>query len=223
MKSLVAQFFEASKERFILGNKNLTDDEKSEMIDFYKKHSNLDSEGIEWQKNWTFDDFKKIRDKYIEPIDMGDIVEGTDYLYYGEKNGLKYYVPLTSKGVQSLCGKKASERWCITSIAGKWEEYAERETFFTLIFDETNDPICLEFDIDYLWFWNKQNKTYGFDYGFLYNDDPFDFTKPVDENAAQKNEDIKLAISDNKRYASKIDKDILRKINEDADTIIKLI
>lgn len=223
MKSLVTQFLEASKERFILKNKSLSDAEKSEMIDFYKKHSNLDSEGIDWQKNWTYDDFKKVKDKYVAPINTSGLEEGVDYLYYGEKNGLKYYVPLTHDAARALGGEKADERWCIVNLPAKWEEYAERETFFVFIFDETNDPICLEFDMDNLWFWNRQNKTYGFDYNALYDDEQFDFTCPTDENAAFKNEDVRLALSDNKKYASKIDKSILRKIDHDTNDIIALI
>ena len=77
---------EASKERFILNNPKLSDEEKFEMLDFYKDHSNLDSIGIDWQKDWDFSDFKKVKDKYIKPIDETGLELGKDFLYFGEKD-----------------------------------------------------------------------------------------------------------------------------------------
>lgn len=214
---------EASKERFILNNPKLSDEEKSEMLNFYKDHSNLDSIGIDWQKDWDYSDFKKVKDKYIKPIDDTGLEPGKDFLYFGEKDGLSYYVPLSYKAIKKLVGKERCSRWCVTDSELHWDEYTcDRNSYFALVFDKSNDPICIEFGETDLNFWNKQNYTYGFDYS-LNNNKQLDFLNPTNKISPFANSNRALAFHDNKRYAQYLSFDIINTISSESDKIINLI
>lgn len=159
MKEDFRHFFE-DKNRLI-DRLNLTDEQKTEIKDFFKSHPNYENK-IDWnRKDLAYSDFEEVlklegnskssQKKYglSGKAQIGDLVEGTDYDIIHEEPNFCIYYPLTFKGSETLAKPSTppegvTGKWC---IAGKnyspgtrdqhWNSYTrERHIDFFFIFME---------------------------------------------------------------------------------------
>lgn len=89
--------------RFIKNNVNLTDEQKAEVIDFFRKHSDLNGK-IAWQQNGVtlpYSAFKKVIDdfnnRFLPKGTLEDLKEGRDYEIVYNQNNIIGYEVLTYK------------------------------------------------------------------------------------------------------------------------------
>ena len=88
---------EASKDRFIDRNENLTDEQKLEIKQFFKKHPDQDNK-IEWNTSdaLQYKDFFEVmttfNERFLPKLTLADLKEGEDYDYLGDWNNIKYYL-----------------------------------------------------------------------------------------------------------------------------------
>ena len=160
MKQDFRHFFE-DKDRLI-DKLDLTDDQKSELKAFFKKHPNYENK-IDWNnKSLQYKDFEEVlalegnsensKKKYglSGKAQIEDLEEGKDYLIIAEKDERFYhtimYYPLTFKGSEVLAKpttppEGVTGKWC---IAGKnyspgtrdqhWNQYTNDGTDFFFVF-----------------------------------------------------------------------------------------
>ena len=108
-----------SIDRFVDNNVNLSDEQKKEVKDFFRKHPDLNGL-VNWQKEGVllkYADFRKIMDDYTnrkhEQVDgLSQIKEGVDYKIVYNSDGVTAYEVLTYKGSCVLASNNVSpEVW----------------------------------------------------------------------------------------------------------------
>lgn len=135
------QYLIESKDRFIKKNKNLTKDQKKELIKFFKTNRQAENK-IDWNKssNMTYDDFLAImmetksgRKTKIKHQKIKGLTEGKDYIHVRMKTK-EYlaYIPLTFDAAQKFNTKElgvCSGPWCIghSGNAYHWNEEVIQE------------------------------------------------------------------------------------------------
>ena len=98
----IMKLTEADKSRFIDSNENLTDEQKLEVKEFFRKHNEQDGK-IDWQKSksLTYNDFFKVmknfNERFLPKFSLSDLKEGEDYVLLGKDSSFKYYLIKTYK------------------------------------------------------------------------------------------------------------------------------
>ena len=149
MKDIVSDFrslvkFIENKDHLIK-RLNLTDEQKTKLIDLFKKYPNLESK-IDWnRKDLNWPDFQEVltsegksrsqaKKKGIEGLK-----EGEDYKLLEKNENYTVYYPLTHLGSKILADKVAPVdvigQWCISeNEATWWNKYTSNGTDFFFIF-----------------------------------------------------------------------------------------
>lgn len=138
-----------NKEHFIKKLKNLSDDEKKQIIDFYssKNWNNTLENMIDWtNKDLTFDDFKKVlnytskseRKKSVAATGIKGLKEGEDYLELKTDGTYKAYLVLNFQASILIASNKVGScvgKWC-TAFAKDisfWKEYSKTHNIIYII------------------------------------------------------------------------------------------
>lgn len=85
---------ESNKDRFILENPNLTEDQQQEIINFFNVHNDLHGIIKKWEdfKNYTYDDFVNVAyNRNVPKKGLESLTEGKDYDHIFDKDGFQYY------------------------------------------------------------------------------------------------------------------------------------
>ncbi|MCK9544370.1 MAG: hypothetical protein M0R03_20315, partial [Novosphingobium sp.] len=124
------------KDHIIKRLRNLTDEQKNELINFFNKKPNLESK-IDWNnKDLTFDDFKEImntskteRKKSVKNVGISGLVLGEDYLDFPTPNkNFTAYIPLNYEASKLIASKDigyCEGKWCTAyqKTDKHWNEY----------------------------------------------------------------------------------------------------
>ena len=128
---------------------DLTDEQKTRLIDLFKKHSNLESK-IDWNKrDLTWEDFSEVigsegkSRSQARKKGLTGLKENEDYKILEQTENSTVYYPMTHLGSKILADKVGPEgvvgQWCISENDSRWwETYTAKGTDFFFIFtDET--------------------------------------------------------------------------------------
>ena len=122
MKSFKEYLLE-KKDHIIRRLKNLTDDEKQQVIDFFARKPNLENQ-INWQnRDLTFDDFQQVMDvtkterkRQVKKLGLGGLKSGKDYLEIEVPENFpgRGFIPLHWEASKLLASAK------IGGVEGEW-------------------------------------------------------------------------------------------------------
>ena len=138
-----------NKEHFIKKLKNLSDDEKKQIIDFYssKNWNNTLENMIDWtNKDLTFDDFKPVlnyvsksgREKAVKQSGITGLKNGQDYLELKTDGTYQAYRPLNyeaSKLIASNSIGGCEGKWCTAYQKDNsyWKDYTKSNVLVYVI------------------------------------------------------------------------------------------
>ena len=132
------KFTEADKTSKIQKHPNLSDEQKEELIEFFKTHTDQHNL-IDWNRfnKMTYEEIHEIIDTWekthLLPKDrLEDLKEGVDYEYLGEDNGYKFYFIYTYRASVAFASNNIGPEvwnalcsWYIHNVAGEetnWEQ-----------------------------------------------------------------------------------------------------
>ena len=166
------------KGHLIKKNPNLTDEQKSEIIELLGRHPSYENK-IDWNKSnsLTYEDFLKVlRPLYINELDPKGLVEGQDYDIIYEANGEVLYSVYTYEASKILASNSVKpELWTrIPSWCGEEEFTDEAHAFGHFdpehgdlkpgakwcISMQTSDNYWKQYSTDFLFFFWFRNKAY---------------------------------------------------------------
>lgn len=138
--------FIENKDRLI-DKLNLTDEQKTQLKDFFNKHPNYESK-IDWNnKNLTWDDFSGLFDleyskSKAKKKGIEGLKEGLDYLILEQNDLYTIYYPLDHKASQTLASTRVAPytegKWCISQNSSQWwDDYTNRGIDFFFYFTKT--------------------------------------------------------------------------------------
>lgn len=138
--------FLENKDRLI-DKLDLTDEQKSELKDFFKKHPSYESK-IDWNKrDLTWKDFSGLFDleyskSKAKKKGIEGLKEGMDYLLLAQNDLYTVYYPLDHKASQTLASTKVAPytegKWCISENSSQWwDNYVNRGIDFFFYFTKT--------------------------------------------------------------------------------------
>jgi hypothetical protein len=157
--------------------KNLSDDEKEELIDFFQKHPNLENK-IDWNNpDLTYNDFTEIIadtfvsksnvKKQVKEGDLGAIWERhpTAKIIYQTDN-IIMVVPTTlndCKFMNSPSSYNTNAKWCIGDNYNYFEQHIKNETFiFIYAKHSTSNPDGIKLMLSY----SKEKTCDGYEPGY---------------------------------------------------------
>jgi hypothetical protein len=160
------EFLFEKKDHLIRKLKNLSSDEKEELIQFFNGRIDLESK-IDWNnKDLTFDDFKPImgasktgKAKSFKLNGINALKKGTDYQELKYKDGgVKMYIPLNYEVSKLLASNKIGAcegKWCIAyqKSSSHWNEYTKAQVPVYLFTPSTKYAIMVDSNdkIDSIW------------------------------------------------------------------------
>lgn len=124
---------------------DLTDDQKTELKSFFKKHPGYENK-IDWnRKDLTFADFKDLlalegkSRSQAKKKGLPGLTEGTDYKILLETPDYAVYYPMTHLGSQMLASPKIAPKvtgeWCISmNKSTYWDSYTDAGADFFFVF-----------------------------------------------------------------------------------------
>lgn len=125
----------------LIDNLSLTDDQKTQLKDFFRKYPNLESK-IDWnRKNLTFEDFQDLlategkSKSQAKKVGLGGLIEGVDYKILEQSENYIAYQPLTYLGSETIASNKVppvkanGAKWC--TAYQKTDMYWNRYTIGT--------------------------------------------------------------------------------------------
>jgi hypothetical protein len=176
MKSFKEYLLE-KKDHIIRRLKNLTDDEKQQVIDFFARKPNLENQ-INWQdSNLTFDDFKDVMDvtkterkRQVRKLGLGGLKSGKDYIEVdlGDSDW-RGFIPLHWEASKLLASTKiggVESKVCIAyqKDMSHWVRYLYNDYLIPIyLIDPAEDEKWTLMVSDIRGFdsiWNKKDKSF---------------------------------------------------------------
>lgn len=130
---------------------DLTDNQKEELINFFRKHPNYESK-IDWNRKdlqWSdFEELLKLEGKsksQAKKKGIEGLVEETDYKVLYQNGPVTIYYPLTHLGSKVLASVKTEPaveaKWCISmNESTYWDKYTTRAPYYDFFFVFINNP-----------------------------------------------------------------------------------
>lgn len=169
---------------------DLSDEQKSELKDFFNKHPNYENK-IDWnKKNLGWDDFEPLFDlegkskTQAKKKGIEGLTEDVDYKILVQNENYIIYYPLTHLGSKILASSKVFSdqvgRWCISmNKSGYWDKYVKNGTDFFFVFiskkengQEMNEKFAISRNKDA---GDPEEEVWNFAHGISASDD-------IDEN-----------------------------------------
>jgi len=124
-----------AKDHLINKNPNLNENQKAELIAFFRKYPHLESK-IEWQKNPKWEDFEKLLDyksetqkkKEFKDVNIDELLKKSGTKLLWEKSNIKL-IEINSYEASKYCGYSSDKgksadgggyHWCISSDENTW-------------------------------------------------------------------------------------------------------
>ena len=129
----------------LINKLDLTDEQKTRLIDLFKKHPNLESK-IDWNnRNLTWNDFSEIvglegkSKSQAKKKGLSGLKEGDDYRLLEQNERYTVYYPMTHLASKTLADKVGPKgivgHWCISENEDRWwNKYTSNGTDFFFIF-----------------------------------------------------------------------------------------
>lgn len=178
---LLFQVLKENKEHLIK-NLNFPEKRKQKLIQFFKKHSNLENQ-IDWnKKDLTWQYFKKVinfREEKMKNAEnylkqMSDFKENIDYAIHKGKSKMGMIQPLTYKfqiwlQLNNKFGPPA--KWCLgwEDDFSYWDDYAlgsdDKERSYFVCFWDTKRKVMAQIEraTSKVTFWNEQDKEFSYE------------------------------------------------------------
>jgi len=154
------QYLSEDKSSLIKKSPILTDEQKDEVIEYFKTHTAQESE-IDWNKIKTlqYSDFKKVMDKVsktakkaaVKSSGISGLKEGKDYIEVNTGNQeVKGYIPLEHDASKLIAspnvGCSVEGKWCVAMNDPQWwNTYSDRgQTLFYFITGDTKYAVVLD-------------------------------------------------------------------------------
>jgi len=146
------------KDHLIKRLRNLTDEQKQEVIDFFRVKPNLENK-IDWnRRDLTYDDFLKIMDpkgikawsqkRMIKSSGIRGLAEGKDYIALDAPEGIDAYIPLNYEASRSIaCSSlgSGSTTWCTARERYHWNQYIEDDNVLIyILYPDTKEAIVYD-------------------------------------------------------------------------------
>ena len=143
MKTFKEYLYEANYMKFLKRNRNLNDEQRKEINDYFSRVNTQAGSKIDWQsrkiRDWTYDDFMDLKLKYKSGIKSSDKIncrkikvpgkEGEDYIrLILKQNDFCAFIPLNYETAQFMNTKKfgaCQGEWCIghTKTPSYWNSH----------------------------------------------------------------------------------------------------
>ena len=150
------------KDHLIKRLRNLTDEQKQEIIDFFKKKPNLENR-IDWnRRDLTYDDFKEVMDpkgikawsqkRMVKSSGIRGLTEGEDYIALDAPEGIDAYIPLNHEASRLIaCSNlgSGSTTWCTAreGDASFWKQYIEDDNVLIyILYPDTKEALVYDKD-----------------------------------------------------------------------------
>jgi hypothetical protein len=160
------------KDHVIKKLKNLSGDQKEELIAFFKKYPNYESK-IDWNnKELSYKDFKDIMGKVSKTQKLKDVKQkgikglehGVDYIdLKTSSKGYDAYMPLTHEGSKHIASKYIGAgcegKWCTAyqKTSEYWDDYTDEGTKFIYIIDGGEKYAVVVKNMQITSIWNDTN------------------------------------------------------------------
>lgn len=191
------------KDHIIKRLKNLTDEEKQTLIDFFNKKPNLESK-IDWNnKDLSFKDFEDVmsiskteRIKSVKKSGILGLRRGVDYLDFPFSNA-NGYIPLTHEASRLIAGNdigKCVGEWCTAMNSSKyWRDYVNKKgiVLIYIIYKDTKYAVAV----------STRLRDAGKQYAEIFNASDKSIT--LDELESETNIDILRMIENNIKIINK--------------------
>ena len=140
------------KDHLIRRLKNLSDEQKQEVIDFFKKKPNLENK-INWnRKDLTYEDFLEVMDvtkterrRLVKSQGIRGLRKGKDYIPLEAPEGVDAYIPLHYEASKLIACKDIGSgvgEWCTASDLEHWDDYSRKNiVLIYLLFSHTKEAI----------------------------------------------------------------------------------
>ena len=145
------------KDHLIKRLRNLTDEQKQEIIDFFKKKPNLENR-IDWnRRDLTYDDFKEVMDpkgikawsqkRMVKSSGIRGLTEGEDYIALDAPEGIDAYIPLNHEASKLIACKDVGTgvgAWCTAwqKSSEYWNKYTNRnDVMIYILYPDTKEAI----------------------------------------------------------------------------------
>lgn len=144
------------KDHLIRRLKNLTDEQKQKVIDFFRKKPNLENK-IDWnRKDLTYEDFLEVMDpernrtwsqkrKLVKSSGIRGLRKGKDYVALRAPEGIDAYIPLNYEASKLIACKDIGSgvgEWCTASDLDYWDDYGrENIVLIYLLYSNTKEAI----------------------------------------------------------------------------------
>ena len=146
------------KDHLIKRLRNLTDEQKQEVIDFFKKKPNLENR-IDWnRRDLTYDDFKEVMDpernmtksqrrRLVKSSGIRGLKKGEDYIALDAPEGIDAYIPLNYEASKLIACKDVGSgvgAWCTAwqKSPVHWNRYTNRnDVMVYILYPDTKEAI----------------------------------------------------------------------------------
>ncbi len=159
------------KKDHIINKLNLTDEQKNELISFFKKRPDLETK-IDWNnKELKYEDFAEVlanisksnAKKTKGSLIPSEFVEGKDYIDISLSDTEVAFIPLNydfQKFIQNKSFYGTEAKWCIGSNDRYyWEHYQDISDFIILIDTTTGAKIAWQVTFRGFYFWNSEDQS----------------------------------------------------------------
>jgi len=151
-------FLVEKKDHLIKKIKNLTDDQKNELINFFNKNPHIENK-IDWSNTntLTYDDFKPLFDirsktkmiKSVKEKGISGLEEGKDYINFPISKGVAY-IPLNYEASKLIASKRIGScegKWCTAYQKSKryWAKYVfqKKVILIYILLDDTKYAVAV--------------------------------------------------------------------------------
>lgn len=214
-----------SKEHLIKRNPNLSEEQKSEIIEILNKYSDYENK-VNWNKNksLTYEDFYNniLRPLYLKELDFKGLMRGRDYdiIYDNPSKKETLYVVKSYEASKILASNNYGPKiWSkLPSWCGKEEFTDEAHAFGS--FDSEHEGMkpgakwCISMQTSDR-YWNQYKKNYIFLFWFRESNRPKDVNKKIVIGLNKRNLSLSLAFNgEDKSYFSSIPQSLRNALKE---------
>lgn len=150
------------KDHLIKRLRNLTDEQKQEVIDFFRKKPNLENR-IDWnRRDLNYEDFLEVMDpkglrawsqkRMVKSSGIRGLTEGEDYIALDAPEGIDAYIPLNHEASRLIaCSNlgSGSTTWCTAreGDASFWKQYIENDNVLIyILYPDTKEALVYDKD-----------------------------------------------------------------------------